>query len=45
VKERLDLGAVKRLEGHGLLVREGGRLTVTPAGRLLLDGILAEIVL
>jgi oxygen-independent coproporphyrinogen-3 oxidase len=44
VKERLDMGAVRRLEGHGLLVREDGRLTVTAAGRLLLDRILAEIV-
>jgi oxygen-independent coproporphyrinogen-3 oxidase len=45
VEERLDLGAVRRLEGHGLLERDGGRLVVTPAGRLLLDGILAEVVL
>ncbi|HEX8124095.1 MAG TPA: radical SAM family heme chaperone HemW [Allosphingosinicella sp.] len=43
VESRLDLAAVKRLEGHGLLVHAGGRLAVTPAGRLLLDGILAEI--
>jgi oxygen-independent coproporphyrinogen-3 oxidase len=45
VESRLDLGAVERLEGHRLLERENGRLIVTPAGRLLLDGILAEIVL
>jgi putative oxygen-independent coproporphyrinogen III oxidase len=45
VEERLDLGAVGRLEGHGLLVREDGRLIVTPGGRLLLDAILAEIAL
>ncbi|HEX8511876.1 MAG TPA: radical SAM family heme chaperone HemW [Allosphingosinicella sp.] len=45
VEGRLDLGAVERLEGHGLLVREGARLVVTPGGRLLLDGILAEIAL
>jgi putative oxygen-independent coproporphyrinogen III oxidase len=44
VENRLDLGAVERLEGHGLLVRHGGRLIVTPAGRLLLDAILAGIV-
>ena len=44
VRSRLDFEAVERLEGHGLLVREDGRLVVTPAGRLLLDGILAEIV-
>ncbi len=41
----LDLAAVERLEGHGLLRREGGRLLVTPEGRLLLDGILAETTL
>ncbi|HEX8482695.1 MAG TPA: radical SAM family heme chaperone HemW [Allosphingosinicella sp.] len=44
VQNRLDHAAVARLEGHGLLARERGRLLVTPAGRLLLDGILAEIV-
>jgi oxygen-independent coproporphyrinogen-3 oxidase len=44
VEGRLDLGAVKRLEGHGLLAREDGRLVLEPAGRLLLDAILAEIV-
>jgi oxygen-independent coproporphyrinogen-3 oxidase len=43
VESRLDLGAVERLEGHGLLAREGGRLVVRPAGRLLLDAILAEV--
>jgi oxygen-independent coproporphyrinogen-3 oxidase len=42
---RLDLVAVERLEGHGLLARSGSRLVVTPPGRLLLDGILAEIAL
>ncbi|MBN8817728.1 MAG: coproporphyrinogen III oxidase [Sphingomonas sp.] len=40
----LDETAVARLAGHGLLVREGDRLIVTPQGMLLLDGILAEIV-
>ncbi len=45
VESRLDLAAVERLEGHGLLERRRGRLIVTPAGRLLLDGILAEIAL
>jgi len=45
VESRLDLSALERLEGHGLLERRGGRLIVPPAGRLLLDGILAEIVL
>jgi putative oxygen-independent coproporphyrinogen III oxidase len=44
VAGRLDLRAVERLEGHGLLVRDSGRLAVTPTGRLLLDAILAEIV-
>jgi len=44
VESRLDLAAVERLEGHGLLVREDGRLVVRPSGRLLLDAILAEIV-
>ena len=44
VEGRLDLGAVERLEGHGLLARQGTRLVVQPAGRLLLDAILAEIV-
>ncbi|HEU0098233.1 MAG TPA: radical SAM family heme chaperone HemW [Allosphingosinicella sp.] len=45
VEGRLDLGAVRRLEGHGLLVRENGRLRVLPPGRLLLDAILAEVAL
>jgi oxygen-independent coproporphyrinogen-3 oxidase len=40
----LDETAVARLASHGLLVRAGDRLTVTPQGMLLLDGILAEIV-
>jgi oxygen-independent coproporphyrinogen-3 oxidase len=45
VESRLDLGAVERLEAHGLVERKGGRLIVTPAGRLLLDAILAEVAL
>jgi len=45
VESRLDLAAVERLEGHGLLRREGGRLMVLPQRRLLLDAILAEIAL
>ena len=44
VEGRLDLRAVERLAGHGLLARGGGRLIVTAAGRLVLDAILAEIV-
>ncbi len=35
--------AVERLAIHGLLERDEGRLRTTPAGRLLLDSILAEI--
>jgi oxygen-independent coproporphyrinogen-3 oxidase len=42
---RVDDDAVARLAGHGLVVREGDLLRVTPAGMLLLDGILREIVL
>jgi len=40
----VDAAAVDRLAGHGLLERAGECLRVTPAGMLLLDGILAEIV-
>jgi putative oxygen-independent coproporphyrinogen III oxidase len=40
----LDLAAVARLERNGLLARRPDRLAVTPAGLLLLDSILAEIV-
>jgi hypothetical protein len=29
--------------GHGLVERDGPRLRTSPAGRLLLDSILAEI--
>jgi putative oxygen-independent coproporphyrinogen III oxidase len=42
---RLDMAAVARLEAQGLLARGAGRLRATPAGMLLLDAILAEIVL
>ena len=35
--------SVDRLVGHGLLERRGSRLRTSPAGRLLLDSILAEI--
>jgi oxygen-independent coproporphyrinogen-3 oxidase len=41
---RLDLSAVARLEAQGLLASGAGRLRATPAGMLLLDAILAEIV-
>jgi putative oxygen-independent coproporphyrinogen III oxidase len=40
----VDGPAVDRLAGHGLIARAGDQLTVTAAGMLLLDGILAEIV-
>ena len=40
----LDGKAIVRLEEQGLLHRDGARLRVTPAGMLLLDRILAEIV-
>ena len=43
VERLVDEGAVARLQGLGLLDRQGTRLTVTPAGRLLLDSVLAEI--
>ena len=39
----VDQAAVDRLVGHGLLVRDGSRITTTEAGRLLLDSVLAEI--
>ncbi|HEY1125322.1 MAG TPA: radical SAM family heme chaperone HemW [Sphingobium sp.] len=40
----VDDEAVARLAAHGLIVHAGNRLTVTPQGMLLLDGILGEIV-
>lgn len=43
VERIVDDRAVDRLTGHGLLERDGPRLRTTPAGRLLLDSILAEI--
>ena len=43
VDRLVDEAAVLRLEKHGLVARRGGRLSVTPQGRLLLDSILAEI--
>ena len=39
----VDDRAADRLVGHGLLERRGEILATTPAGRLLLDSILAEI--
>jgi len=44
VRAALDFSAVERLETPGLLERTPDRLVVPPAGRLLLDAILAEIV-
>ena len=43
VEHLVDEAAVDRLAGHGLLARDGPILRTTPAGRLLLDAILAEI--
>jgi oxygen-independent coproporphyrinogen-3 oxidase len=40
----IDERAVTRLGALGLLIREGERLRVTPAGMPLLDAILADIV-
>ena len=40
----VDEEAVARLSEAGLMRRMGARLAVTPAGMLLLNGILAEIV-
>jgi len=42
--DELELPAVERLSGQGLLAREGERLRVTQPGMLVLDAILAEIV-
>ncbi len=44
VAQIVDSAAVERLAGHGLLMRSDDHLTVTEAGMLLLDAILAEIV-
>ena len=43
VERLVDDAAVDRLVGHGLLERRDSLLRTTPAGRLLLDSILAEI--
>ncbi|MGZ8311727.1 MAG: radical SAM family heme chaperone HemW [Allosphingosinicella sp.] len=40
----VDRDAVRRLVNQGLLEQEGARLRTTPAGMLLLDTILTEIV-
>ena len=41
---RLDQRAIARLADQGLIESNAGRLGITPAGMLLLDAILAEIV-
>ena len=43
VARLVDDAAVGRLVGHSLLARDGPILRTTPAGRLVLDSILAEI--
>jgi oxygen-independent coproporphyrinogen-3 oxidase len=43
VERLVDEAAVDRLVVHGLLERDAATLRTTPAGRLLLDSILAEI--
>jgi oxygen-independent coproporphyrinogen-3 oxidase len=43
VERLVEESAVARLQKLGLLDRQGTRLAVTPAGRLLLDSVLAEI--
>jgi oxygen-independent coproporphyrinogen-3 oxidase len=42
-REPVDRGRVDQLAARGLLTLDGNRLAATPAGMLLLDGILAEI--
>ena len=41
----VDWGAVERLTRSGHLARSGSRIAATPAGRLVLDRILAEVAL
>ena len=40
----VDFDAVSRLQGHGLIMRNGPHLALSEAGRPLLDAILADIV-
>ena len=42
--ELVDFDAVSRLQGHGLIMRNGPHLSLSEAGRPLLDAILADIV-
>jgi oxygen-independent coproporphyrinogen-3 oxidase len=41
----VDWTAVDRLSASGHLTRDGGRISATPAGRLVLDRVLAEVAL
>ncbi|MGI8610981.1 MAG: radical SAM family heme chaperone HemW [Sphingomicrobium sp.] len=41
----VDWTAVDRLVGSGHLIRNGSRIAATPAGRLVLDRVLAEVAL
>jgi oxygen-independent coproporphyrinogen-3 oxidase len=40
---KLDSSRVESLARDGFLVRESGRLTVTPKGRLVLNGVIAAL--
>ncbi len=40
----VDIGAVDRLAALGLVERRGARLSILPAGTLLLDAILPELI-
>ena len=44
VTDLVDETAIAQLSDHGLIRQEAARLAVTPAGMLVLDRILAEIV-
>jgi len=44
VADLIDAKAVERLSGHGLVAKAGQALRIEPAGMLLLDAILPEIV-
>jgi oxygen-independent coproporphyrinogen-3 oxidase len=43
VETALDPAGLKRMKKQGLVALENGRLTVAPAGMLLLDAILGEV--
>ncbi|WP_176591751.1 radical SAM family heme chaperone HemW [Sphingobium sp. EM0848] len=44
IEALVDGNAIARLSAHGLVRREGPQLSIEPAGMLLLDAILPEIV-